>query len=126
LESPHRHHFITMPFKYTISGKEEVKDEPLYYFEWHYKGGSTTFGFHGTEREFEAYKVLRKESSEWVLIQKRALYHDNTLKGRTIVDFKIIKEGESNLYTKSYYEFHFDDGSKIMIPDFVYEGKNLI
>lgn len=60
-----------MPFKYIKNGKPFVSDEPIYFFEWIYKGGSVSFGMHGTQKEYETATALDKNGMDRKLRLKR-------------------------------------------------------
>jgi hypothetical protein len=42
---------MTMHY-YIKNGKSFASEHPIYYFEWVYGNGQTTFGMHGTETEY--------------------------------------------------------------------------
>jgi hypothetical protein len=49
-------------------------EEKIFYFGWVYGTGHVTFGFHGTEREWEAKKLLDPNEDEIKLIENRYIY----------------------------------------------------
>lgn len=46
-------------------------DDRIYFFEWTENGGSTRFGYHGTEDEWDAYQVLHLKGREIKITEKR-------------------------------------------------------
>ena len=61
---------IIIMHHYIKNGKPFDSPDPIYYFEWIVQNGTVSFGFHGTESEYNEHCEMHKCYGERILRQK--------------------------------------------------------